>query len=141
MKRIILIRVPFFLLILLGMSCLSVHAGEEEKYYQLATALTKLSKAVEAVVVFDDPSSQTTGQELLSQATVHDRSLLLPFSSYSLQAVRQEGHAVLLVCTADGHQSLLEDVGCSAALDRHAWKNKPPQPCRLVIKVDRICVP
>ncbi len=141
MTRILLSKMFILLLILPLMSCLSVHAGEEEKYYQLATALTKLSKAVEAEVVFENPSSQTTGEELLSKATAHDRSLLSPFSQYSLQAVRQGGHAVLLLCTSDGQQALLEDIGCSPVLDRHAWKIKPLQPCRPVIDVDRVCAP
>lgn len=141
MKRFLLSKMFILLFILQLMSCLSVHAGEEATYYQLATALTKLSKAVEAEVVFENPSSQTTGKELLSQATAHDRSLLSPFTQYSLQAVRQGGHAVLLVCTSDGQQALLEDLGCSPELDRHTWKIKPLQPCHPVIDVERVCVP
>lgn len=141
MTRILLSKMFILLLILPLMSCLSVHSGDEEKYYQLASALTKLSKAVEAEVVFENPSSQTTGEELLSKATAHDRSLLSPFSQYSLQAVRQGGHAALLLCTSDGQQALLEDIGCSPVLDRHAWKIKSLQPCRSVIDVERVCAP
>ena len=130
----------FFLLLLFPLfGCLPSHANEEEQYYQLATSLSKLSKAVEAVVAFDDPPAGTSGEELLALATAHDPSLLTPFTGYSVQAVRQGEHASVMVCTDDRDKALLEDAGCSAALDRHAWKNKPLPPCEPAVDLDKVC--
>ena len=120
-------------------SCLSTHIDDEKQFYRLATGISKLSKAVEAVVAFDSPPIETTGPELLVLATEHDPSLLAPFSEYSLHVFRQGDHATVLVCTSDGRYALLEDAGCSAALDRHAWKYKPLAQCRPAIDLERVC--
>jgi hypothetical protein len=56
--------------------------------------------------------------EVLRRVTAHDPSLLAALNKYRLRVQYQQKHALLLVCTQDGNQALLEDAGCTARLDR-----------------------
>jgi hypothetical protein len=109
--------------------------------YGLASALTKLSAAVESAVGFKDPPVTLSDADLLVFATQHDPALRAPFDSYRLRILRRDPHAAVLVCTSDGRQALLEDAGCSAALDAHRWKDAPPTPCEFTMNVAAVCSP
>jgi hypothetical protein len=52
---------------------------------------------------------------------------------------RQDGHAVVLVCDKDGKIGLLEDAGCSSEMDRHLWRENPPEPCEFTVKAQEAC--
>ena len=55
-------------------------ASEDEKYYQLASALTKLSSAVEATVRYEKIPDDATSDGIVDLSTAHDKSLLAPFN-------------------------------------------------------------
>ena len=40
-------------------------------------------------------------------------------AAYQVKATRQAGHVVILACSHDEANALLEDAGCTAAMDRH----------------------
>lgn len=116
-----------------------VSGADEEEMYRLASALTKLSAAVEATVRYEEPPPGTGEQELLRLATQHDPSLLRPFENYFVRAVSQGRHAVILLCTKDKTRGLIEDAGCSAKLDAHLWQENLPQACEFTTKINEIC--
>lgn len=131
-------RAIILLALFLLTACTSTSAKKEEMY-TLASALTKLSSAVEATVRYNPPSENLTDQQLLELATLHDPSLLLPFKSYQIQVKKENRHAIVLVCKQKDSPALLEDAGCSAEMDKNHWLNKPPVPCVFTLDTGSVC--
>ena len=111
---------------------------DREEMYIKASALTKLSAAVESTVRYKNPSTGLDDRELLALATGHDPALLDNFKGYTVRVLRQSRHSVVLVCDAIGSRALLEDAGCSGPMDRHRWMEKP-QPCEFTIDTVEVC--
>ncbi len=107
--------------------------------YELAAALTKLSAAAEALVRYGDAPEGLDDAQLLLRATASDPALLAHFQGYLLRVSRDDRHAVLLVCDKAGRQGLLEDAGCTAAMDRHLWKENPAKPCAASLLARAVC--
>jgi hypothetical protein len=119
--------------------CVGVRTvGGESEMYPLASALTKLTAAVEATV-FDTPGGGTEDAELLAAATRDNPQLLAPFERYTVRAKRDAGHAIVLVCSIDGRLALLEDAGCSAKLDAHRWKAAAQKECAFTLSAATAC--
>ena len=114
-------------------------APNEEAMLIKASALTKLSAAAESAVRYKKTPEDLADRALLQWATTHDPSLLAPFSTYTLRVLRQERHAVVLMCTEDGMIALIEDAGCTAASDRHRWRDTPGAPCEFTIDPRSVC--
>ena len=114
-------------------------ADESNKMHTLASALTKLSTAVESSVRYKSPPEGMPDADLLAMATQHDPQLLRPFSPFRLKILRQQRHAIVLVCTQDGEKALLEDAGCTAKLDVHLWKITPPKLCAFTLRAEQVC--
>ncbi len=112
---------------------------DEKKMYSLASLLTKLVTTVESTVRYKKPPPEISDEELLKLSTKHDPGLLEPFTDYTLKVFRQSRHGIVLVCTKDGSQGLLEDAGCSAEMDKHLWKFQPSLPCEFTLTVESIC--
>ena len=132
-------NVTVLLPILLFTGCALTNADESKKMHTLASALTKLSTAVESSVRFKSPPEGISDEDLLAMATQHDPQLLRPFSPYRLKVLREQQHAIVLVCTQDGEQALLEDAGCTAKLDVHLWKITPPKLCAFTLRAEQAC--
>jgi hypothetical protein len=111
-------------------------AQAEEMYIQ-ASALTKLSAAVESMVRYKNPSPSWTDEELLAASTEHDPRLLGSLAGYKLLVLNQDRHAIVLVCTPSGERSLLEDAGCTGQMDRHRWK--AVSSCEFTLSPDNVC--
>lgn len=128
---------------LLGLLWLAGVAGadEAERMYMQASALSKLARAVQATVyrAFPDDLSEPV---LLYVATRDDRSLLEPFSGYTLR-VRREGRLTsVLLCDGDASRRLIEDAACTGKIDRHDWRDAAaPAPCAFVQPLGEICAP
>lgn len=108
-----------------------------EEMYVKASALTKLSAAVESMVRYKNPSPSWTDNELLSAATEHDPALLNNLGGYRLKVENRNRHAIVLVCSASGERALLEDAGCTAQMDRHRWP--VPSSCEFSLIIDSVC--
>lgn len=122
------------------LGCVSAgHSSNEETMLIKASALTKLSAAAESAVRYKDAPGELTDRTLLQWATSHDPALLAPFSAYTVKVLRQDRHAVVLVCTEDGTIALLEDAGCTAVLDRHRWRDTPGAVCGFSIEPRVVC--
>jgi hypothetical protein len=103
----------------------------------LAASMINLSAAVDAYFSDADAAPATSDEEIIRQATAHDPSLLTSvFKPYLIRVQRQAPYSVLLLCTEDGKQAVLEDAGCSARLDRRAKKGAP---CKFTLKVGAGC--
>lgn len=125
--------------VLLTACTLSFATSEEELMQPLAAALTKVSNVVETTVRYEQLPPDISEQELLLFATKHDRGLLAPFKEYRLRILRVDKHAVVLVFSKDASRGLLEDAGCSGAMDRHLWEVQPNNRCHFTLDVKLIC--
>jgi hypothetical protein len=111
----------------------------EEAMMIRASALTKLSTAVEAAVRYDaEASAGLDAQALLAFAAGDDAALLERFAGLELRVARGDRHASVLVCSPDGG-ALLEDAGCTSRLDRHAWREADAAPCEFRLDLAALC--
>jgi len=113
---------------------------DREEMYIRASALTKLSAAVESTVRYKNPPPELSDRELLTLATQHDPILLDNFKGYTVRVLRQARHSVVLVCDATGNRALLEDAGCSGPMDRHRWMGEKPEPCEFTFDTAEVCL-
>lgn len=111
--------------------CAHCNASEPEKMYTLGSALTKLTSAVEAKVLFKEAPPNLADMDLINLSVAHDTRLKEPFTEYVLKAKSVNGHAVVLVCDQSGRKGLLEDGGCSSVIDQHWWRDKGNHPCEV----------
>ncbi len=114
-------------------------ADEDSKYYQMASALTKLSSAVEATVRYEELPDNVIPDEIILQSTSHDRSLLAPFNGYKIKVYVEDRHAIVLVCNLLKEIAYLEDAGCSAELDIHHWKSEVIKSCSATLSLAQAC--
>lgn len=108
----------------------------EEKQAALAVRLVNLSAAAEGYFSTLETAPAESEAEILRRVTAHDPSLLAELNEYRLRIQYQQKHALLLVCTKDGKQALLEDAGCTARLDRHVQGKAP---CEFTLQAAKSC--
>jgi hypothetical protein len=111
---------------------------QDENMYVKASALSKLSASVESTVRYKNPPANISDEDLLLRASAHDPALLNPFANYTLKVLRADGHSAVLMCSKDASQALLEDAGCTAAMDLHRWKSSN-QPCAFSLNLSQTC--
>lgn len=111
----------------------------EQAYYAEASALTKLTAAVESTVRYKNVSPAVTDEELLKLSAAHDPMLLQAVGRYRVSVRRDNGHALLLVCKPDRDEAVFEDAGCTGALDRHHWQSMPAKSCKFTLTSADIC--
>ncbi|MGY1488628.1 hypothetical protein ACW4YW_04370 [Methylobacillus pratensis] len=124
-------------LLMAASGCSSIRTSHEEAMLAEASSLTKLSAAVEATVRYEPGATDMDEQAILQHATAHDPELLNPFKHRLIRVKAEDRHAVLLVCTEDGHRGLLEDAGCNAPLDKHLWQ--ADMPCEFTLQAADAC--
>jgi hypothetical protein len=118
--------------------CTCYHTNSNETMRPLASALTKLSSETEALVRYGNPPAATE-EELLKLATKNDPGFLDTFKGYTLHALPQGRHVIILLCTEDRKRGLIEDLGCTASLDRNLWKEDAAMPCEFTLSVELGC--
>ena len=119
------------------MGCAAQH--NEKKMNFSASALTKLAAAVDATVRYMQIPDEVTGVGLLALATAEDPSLLEPFKTFKVIVHREGRFSEVLMCEAEGTTALLEDSGCTAKLDRHAWRERPLTRCAFTLDLPTLC--
>jgi hypothetical protein len=113
-------------------------AKRDSEMYQRASALTKLSAAMEAYVRFGNPAPSLTSEEMLAEGTAHDPALLTNVGDFTIKVLARERHAVVLMCTKAGDSALLEDAGCTAPLETHHWQ-QARRACNFTVDVAIVC--
>lgn len=129
------------LILTLASALTSCAAQDGRQMYAKASALTKLSAAVEATVLYRDPSPTLTDDELLRLATASDPRLLQEFDGLKLRVRKEPQVVTLLVCSVDADFALLEDVSCTAKLDRHHWRDSASTLCEFTLRTAEVCTP
>ena len=111
----------------------------EEQMMTMAAALTKVSAATEANLRYGTPSDPISDSAFLDQSVAHDPGLLTAFSTYRIKTMRYNGHTANLVCSQDGTSALLEDAGCTAAMDKHRWREEGSAQCVFTLDLLTLC--
>jgi hypothetical protein len=95
-----------------------------------------LAKAVDIVV--DELPPEAKDQEILLAAVKRSGNpgLLKPFEGYVLRARMENGVGVLLLCSPDGKEGIIEDVTCTTRPDTHRPTGSP---CTYLLDVKRVC--
>lgn len=112
---------------------------DAEEMMVMASRLTKLSTAVESTVRYKNPPPDLDESELLQLSVKHDPQLLESLAGFKLRVLSQNKHAVVLVCSTEGGQRLLEDAGCTATMDKHHWRDLSQTECTFTINVVTDC--
>jgi hypothetical protein len=110
-----------------------------EELNRLSSAVTKVSASLESTVRYESPPSDAADKALLELATKHEPAMLTPFASYLVRAKQQDKHGVVLVCSMDGSQALLEDLGCTAHLDAAHFRSEAAKPCEFSVSISEAC--
>lgn len=135
MKRVFVIL--FCALVIAFPGCGKKDKPDAKTMSKLASSLTKLASAVESTVRYKKPPKGISDAELLKLATKHDPKILAPFKNYVVKVLNQNRHGVVLVCSKDGKRGLLEDAGCSRAMDKQLWKGSAS--CKFTLKPGSVC--
>jgi len=95
-----------------------------------------LAKAVD--VVADKLPPDAKDREILLAAVNRsgNPSLLKPFDGYVLKVRIQNGVGVILLCSPDGKEGIIEDVTCTTRPDTHRPRGSP---CTYLLDVKRVC--
>lgn len=117
--------------------CATPHTELELNF--TASALTKVSAAVDSTVRYTPVLEQATSAELLALSTDHDPALMTPFKNFKVLVRRVGPNSEVLVCEPDGSRGLLEDAGCTAKLDKHLWRDSPPALCQFTLDLEALC--
>lgn len=135
--------IRFLLVVLLSLGSIAANAqtAEDEKYQPIASALTKLARAVYVYVATTQIPSNLTDEERFRAATKHDPKLLAPFGDYKLSMKIEGKNSSVLVCSLDGAEGLIEDAGCTARSDLQLWNRSPPAPCTSSLDIAQLCSP
>lgn len=133
MKRFTLLAIYCSLLLLLS-SC----AGRENMY-SLSAKLNKLTTTAEGYEQFGNPKPGLSGDEFLQEAVKKDPDLLKQFEEYPILLKRESGNVSIVLCSPDGEQALLQDVGCTSYFDRHIWKESIKLPCEQPTDAFAVC--
>ena len=123
-------------MLVLLMGCASQPSDRDMN--SLASALTKVSAAVDASARYKRSTDTLDEKQLLQVSTAHDASLMKPFEGMTVRVLRVGRDSAVLVCQASSGRALLEDAGCTARLDASRW-NTGPNPCEFTLDVKLIC--
>ena len=95
-----------------------------------------LAKAVD--VVADQLPQDAKDQEIFLAATERSGNpyLITPFDGYVLKARIQDGTGVILLCSPDGKEGILEDVTCTTRPDSYRPSGSP---CTYLLDAELVC--
>lgn len=119
------------------LSC-ATQTDEREMNY-LASALTKISAAVDATVRYGALAPNVTDDQVLEMASSQDPALLKHFAGQTVRVIRQGENSAVLVCERVTGKALLEDAGCTAKMDLHRWNMAATRTCEPVLDLNRVC--
>ena len=107
-----------------------------EAISRLDNHMIPLAKAVD--VIADKLPPDAKDEEILKAAAERSGNpqLLEPFRDYLLKARIQDGAGVILVCSKDGKEGIIEDVSCTTRPDTHRPSGSP---CVYLLDVKAVC--
>lgn len=110
--------------------------SHQELIVQFSDYMVLLSNAVDVVVDTLPPDSKD--DEIFSAAVKRSGNpgLLKPFDGYVLKGRIQDNVGVILLCSPDGSEGIIEDVTCTTRPDSHRPTGSP---CKYLLDVKLVC--
>jgi hypothetical protein len=98
--------------------------------------MVPLAKAVDAIA--DQLPADAINEKIFSEIVRRSGSkdLIQPFDGYVLKARLENGVGIILLCTPDGEEGIIEDVTCTTGVE--TWR-PPKSPCVYLLDVKRAC--
>lgn len=128
-----------FFLIALLLCAGPAWAGEAERMYELAARTTLVARAVHFTAKSSSVPAELTGEELVERATRLNPAMLDDFRGYYLTAQRDGATSSVLVCDQHRQVALIEDAGCTQAVEAHHWQGRPRPPCAFTLDLAAAC--
>lgn len=109
---------------------------QQKLIMQLDDYLIKLSKAID--VLADKLPPDAKDEEIFEAAVKRsgNSDLLKPFEGLVRKARIEDGTGVILLCSPDGKDGIIEDVTCTTRPDMHRPTGSP---CTYLLDVKRVC--
>ncbi len=125
-----------FLIFFSGCALCPAVDPKQKVIMQFGDYLIPLSKAVEAIA--DKLPADSKDDEIFSAVVKRSGNpeLLTPFKGYVLKVRIQEGTGVILLCSPDGKEGIIEDVTCTTRPDSHRPSGSP---CTYMLDVKLVC--
>jgi hypothetical protein len=111
----------------------NAQSREEQEMNEKASALTKLTAYVDAVVVFSPGGRERSDLALLEGAFENNATLKPLLGGHVLRLQRGDRGVVVLVCTTDAAAALLEDLSCTGQIDKHRWREGVRPACEFTL--------
>lgn len=92
---------------------------------ELDNYLIPLAKAVDVLIDKLPPDARDQEIFLAAAERSGDPGLLKPFDCYVLKAQIEDGSGVILVCSKDGKEGIIEDVTCTTRPDTYRPSGSP----------------
>ncbi len=98
---------------------------KQQLIMKLDDYMIPLGKAVDVVV--DNLPSDARDEEIFDEVVKRSGNPLLikPFEGYVLKARIQDGVGVILICSPDGKEGIIEDVSCTTRPDSYRPSGSP----------------
>ncbi len=109
---------------------------QQQLFMRFDDHIITLAKAVD--VVADKLPPETIDQQIFDEVVRKSGNpdLMRPFDGYVLKARLEGGVGVILLCSQDGKDGIIEDVTCTTRPDSY----RPPRsPCKYMLDVKRVC--
>lgn len=116
-----------------------VTRGHEREMNYLASALTKVSAAVDAKIRYEDFPASSSSDDVLQAVAKDDPALMRNFENRVLLVRRDGEDSAVLLCEPVPGRALLEDAGCTAKMDVHRWSATGSQKCEFTLDLKAAC--
>ncbi|MFZ5584794.1 MAG: hypothetical protein ACOZHQ_02580 [Thermodesulfobacteriota bacterium] len=126
-----------FLSICLVVSGCAAPSTNQDKYYILAHDVTQTTNQLAGCIRFDNPPTHLSDQELIAFCTRRNPRPAQALNRYAVKVVHDNKDAIVLVCSPDGANALIEDASCTEEIDRNHWKQ--PSPCQFTLRLLDAC--
>jgi len=127
-------------LVLMSMALSScAWAGDDDAMYEMAARASQVARSVHYAARSSAVPVDLDGEALVARASVNDPKILASLADYHVTAKRSGKASVLLVCDKAQNEALLEDAGCTQAVDLHRWKESPRGPCAVTLQPEAAC--
>jgi hypothetical protein len=127
---------PIAALVILSLTACAA-AFDEAEMQPLASAVTKIAAKLDALVFANPEAQGMTEAELRAALQQQDSKLMSILDDYTVRFRVNGENSSVLVCSADGKTTLVEDAGCSARSDRQVWHQADP--CDFALDLSSVC--
>ncbi len=136
--KVISVGVIVVLLYACSHICNPGYALDQAGMKKLSSHAIFLTSAVEALYEAKRVQPGDSDDKILEMATKQDPAETDYFRDFTVKFKQELGHAVVLVCTKDGSQALIEDTQCIAGPDKKPGDSGEVVPCEFSIDTEYV---